>query len=277
MGKTINLKGIEENDLQTQQNLGENRMQYNGKEKTEDFSLMYNDHGARNLCLQTGRWTGVDELAHKYWETSPFVSMGNNPIKFVDLDGRELIDKNGKKITYSVSEDGTVTWSKNANEDVKRVGNAMLYTETGKKMLDAMVNSKHKIFTKVEDKIEKSENGNYVRGRTVLKGAQKTKDGSYQVEVIGLLIFEGSIKKERSEQLDSEYHKSFKTINQAIAATASHEAFHATDEDNLKLIFQIKLEGKKPSYKEREEGAIQIQEQVARETKSKNDNNKENK
>jgi hypothetical protein len=52
---------------------------------------MYNDHGARNLCLQTGRWTGVDELAHKFWETSPFVSMGNNPIKFVDLDGRETV------------------------------------------------------------------------------------------------------------------------------------------------------------------------------------------
>jgi hypothetical protein len=49
---------------------------------------MYNDHGARNLCLQTGRWTGVDELAQQYWETSPFVSMGNNPVKFVDLDGR---------------------------------------------------------------------------------------------------------------------------------------------------------------------------------------------
>jgi hypothetical protein len=76
-------------------------MQYNGKEKTEDFSLMYNDHGARNLCLQTGRWTGVDELAHKYWETSPFVSMGNNPIKFVDLDGRSIadfFDENGNKI-----------------------------------------------------------------------------------------------------------------------------------------------------------------------------------
>jgi hypothetical protein len=51
---------------------------------------MYNDHGARNLCLQTGRWTGVDELAQQYWETSPFVSMGNNPVKFVDLDGKEI-------------------------------------------------------------------------------------------------------------------------------------------------------------------------------------------
>ena len=42
----LNLKGIEENDTQTQQNLSENRMQYNGKEKTEGFSRMYNDHGA---------------------------------------------------------------------------------------------------------------------------------------------------------------------------------------------------------------------------------------
>jgi hypothetical protein len=33
-------------------------MQYNGKEKTEDFSLIYNDHGVRNLrrdLLHKGR------------------------------------------------------------------------------------------------------------------------------------------------------------------------------------------------------------------------------
>jgi hypothetical protein len=65
---------------------------------------MYNDHGARNLCLQTGRWTGVDELAHKYWETSPFVSMLNNPMKYVDPTGKSaeiVYDHKNKTITIS--------------------------------------------------------------------------------------------------------------------------------------------------------------------------------
>jgi RHS repeat-associated protein len=121
----LNLKGIEENDTQTQQNLGENRMQYNGKEKTEDFSLMWNDHGARNLDLQTGRWTGVDELAHKYWETSPFVSMGNNPIKFVDLDGRQIDDYYDERGKF-LGTDGTATNNLRLirNEDFQSSSNA---------------------------------------------------------------------------------------------------------------------------------------------------------
>jgi RHS repeat-associated protein len=98
----LNLKGIEENDAQTQQNVGENRMQYNGKEKTEDFSLMWNDHGARNLDLQIGRWNGVDALAHKYWDFSTYTAMGNNPIKFVDLNGKNIddvfLDREGNEI-----------------------------------------------------------------------------------------------------------------------------------------------------------------------------------
>ena len=50
----LNLKGIEENDLQTQQTTPEFRYQYNGKEKTEDLGLMWNNHGARHLDLQLG-------------------------------------------------------------------------------------------------------------------------------------------------------------------------------------------------------------------------------
>jgi RHS repeat-associated protein len=73
-------------------------LQYNGKEKTEDFSLMYNDHGARNLCLQTGRWTGVDELAQQYYSSSTFCFVDNNPITRVDLNGKDwdIVFEEGK-------------------------------------------------------------------------------------------------------------------------------------------------------------------------------------
>jgi RHS repeat-associated protein len=100
----LNLKGIEENDLQTQQNVSENRLQYNGKEKTEDFSLMWNDHGARNLDLQIGRWWGVDALAHKYWESSTYTAMGNNPISFIDPDGMDIINADKERLEQAAND-----------------------------------------------------------------------------------------------------------------------------------------------------------------------------
>jgi len=78
----------------------DDKFQYNKKEKEESLELLWNDHGARHLDLQLCRWNGVDALASKYLAFSPYVSMGNNPISFVDLDGREPSDrgKGGKVI-----------------------------------------------------------------------------------------------------------------------------------------------------------------------------------
>ncbi|TAF31666.1 MAG: hypothetical protein EAZ57_11100, partial [Cytophagales bacterium] len=73
----------------------EQKFQYNAKEKLDEFGLYWNDHGARNLDLQTGRWTAIDPLAEKYTPFSPYVVMGNNPVMFLDPDGRELFVKAG--------------------------------------------------------------------------------------------------------------------------------------------------------------------------------------
>ena len=47
----MNLKGIEEEDLQSTLSDPEYAFQYNGKEKQEKFRLLWNDHGARSLDL----------------------------------------------------------------------------------------------------------------------------------------------------------------------------------------------------------------------------------
>ena len=86
----MNMKGIEELDIQSLDGNDEHRFQYNGKEKIMDFGLYWNDHGARNVDLQLGRWWGVDPLAEKYLSISSYVSMANNPLMYIDLDGREI-------------------------------------------------------------------------------------------------------------------------------------------------------------------------------------------
>jgi len=63
---------------------------YNGKER--DTLSGWTDFGARWGILEIGRWNGVDPLANHYYGWSPFCFTLNNPISFVDTDGRSVDD-----------------------------------------------------------------------------------------------------------------------------------------------------------------------------------------
>ena len=69
----------------------DNRFRFNGKEDQAEFGTPYSDYGARQYSSFNGRWLTVDPLAEKYYSSSPYAFCGNNPVNFVDLDGRDTI------------------------------------------------------------------------------------------------------------------------------------------------------------------------------------------
>jgi RHS repeat-associated protein len=94
----------------------ENRYKYNGKEEQrQEFAdgsgLDLNDYSARMQDPQLGRMCQVDPDANNYYFETPFMYGANNPISFIDPDGRDRI-----RTTYTTYEMGngeSITFSRN--------------------------------------------------------------------------------------------------------------------------------------------------------------------
>ena len=65
-----------------------NRYRYNAKEEQVIGNIGMIDYGARFYDPDLSRWTTPDPLAEKYYGISPYAFCNNNPVNFVDPDGR---------------------------------------------------------------------------------------------------------------------------------------------------------------------------------------------
>ena len=73
---------------------------FNGKERDEETGLYY--YGARYYDPWSAVWSGVDPMWVKYPTLSPFVYCANNPVIYIDPDGKKIIFVIGKnEYTYN--------------------------------------------------------------------------------------------------------------------------------------------------------------------------------
>ena len=95
--------GLQLCDNTTDSDVQPNR--YNGKELDKMHGLNTYDYGARQYNPVTARWDRVDPLCEKYYSISPYAYCGNNPVKYIDPDGRDdYYDKQGNYIKHEDNE-----------------------------------------------------------------------------------------------------------------------------------------------------------------------------
>ena len=70
---------------------------YNGKEFDGMYGLNTYDYGARQHYPVLARWDRIDPLCEKYYGISPYAYCANNPMRFVDPDGKDVKIKVGNE------------------------------------------------------------------------------------------------------------------------------------------------------------------------------------
>ncbi|WP_255493303.1 DUF6443 domain-containing protein [Dysgonomonas sp. HDW5B] len=68
---------------------GKQEFKYNGKELDRSHELNQYDYSARFYDPGYNRFTTIDPLAEKFYNWSPYVYCMNNPMRFVDKDGKQ--------------------------------------------------------------------------------------------------------------------------------------------------------------------------------------------
>ena len=100
---------------------------YNGKELDLMHGLNTYDYGARQHDPILARWDRIDPLCEKYYSTSPYAYCMNNPVRFIDPDGRWTWDSNGNLVAQEGDDANTManflgTSSANALQMLNRCG-----------------------------------------------------------------------------------------------------------------------------------------------------------
>ena len=265
--------------LTSQTNFSANQPnRYNGKELDRKNGLDWLDYGARHNPGH-GQWTSPDPLAEKYYDWSPYVYCVGNPIKFVDPDGRKVVDSKGRNIYY-IDNNGNLKYTRYASEYDKKLYQGMMLTKIGRSQLTNLVNTSTNIRIYYEDTYDGDKTVNK-EGKVHFtyaitnqfgigkdNGIYRTKNGRFKLREASIVFYIQTIKESLEDQDSPNYGY---TEEEALGAIGSHEAVHASDEDEIHKDIYNDNGGPKRREDEYEKKAREVEKQYRKELKEKHE------
>ncbi len=195
----------------------------------------------------TSRWMSPDPLAEKYMYITPYAFGNNNPVRYSDIDGREIIDSKGNAVT--VNKDGGFAYAGKDVSIIQFVG-ALSKNNAGRETLTGLVNTATKITIDITGERDMGKNSDgqvgYLEGRT--DGSKVTvkdpKTGKEVYKEATITIFTGEHDAEIAEG-SGQYAKSSR--EKFINGVGTHEGTHALDdvEHNKQVAKESGATGKK--------------------------------
>lgn len=206
----------------------------------------------------TSRWFSPDPLAEKDIYISPYAFARDNAIRYIDTDGREIVDPKGKPITYSVNSNGSVSFSPNATESARTFITELLKNDAGTEALKGLTEVITKVSVELTSDrgIDRGDGKNELEGHTDGRGSVvDPKTGRTVYKTADITIYLGTYEAEKNGEGKTgteTYAKSSK--EKFINGVGTHEANHSLND----------LESNKKAAKEPVPAGSNMKEQQAK-------------
>lgn len=177
------------------------------------------------------RFISPDPHSELYYSISPYVYVANNPLKYVDPDGKKIVNALGQVIYTKKG-----GWNNNANGDAVRISKAMQRTPIGEESFNKLVDASYGVSFNIESS---SKDGRL--------GQMSPRYDGDKLKSVEITVYEGEVKKEiqtmnlakpsfdkepqnvRTSEKGILILKNLPSVEERIGQVAVHETGHATN------------------------------------------------
>ena len=160
------------------------------------------------------------DLAYGYHPVSPYTYCMGNPIKFVDPNGKKIVDAQGNLLYHEGK------WTDAAQGTAAMVvGNAIMKTNVGRILWNRLSDAKYGITIELNPGIGE-------RRKELGRTDTYRREDNGKITSVKITIYEGSIAKQIEPQYTSEQAQRLRSLSEEdrIGDVGVHEATHAVDD-----------------------------------------------